>query len=149
MAETTTGVYEISNPSDAYTITGDPKDAALATLILGVGRYGLTDKDGENVLPIFLFGGHKEWVKATFGHDDLGKETEARNAAIVESLRSVLIGGFRDREEYEAAISTMTADQRKVFAEKRHDIKRSSMNNIGKRAHALAEHLSQPRIKKV
>lgn len=136
-------IYEIVNPSDPYTMKSDNELAArLACLFLGEGAYGLRNENDLSVGEIFLFGASKEGLDRTFG-GDFDKAVEDNRADIVSALESVLIGGIGARQEAESAIEKMgPADAEKWLAE-RHDRRRSSMNNIGKRAAALAESLKE------
>lgn len=143
MSKTT--IYEIINPSDPYTMeSDDPCAAAVACCILGGGRYGLDGPDGEDDCPIFLFGGHEAWFKTT--HDTtIEAVLESRPEKVIEALRSVTIGSRQDRKEFYSAIAHMTPEAAEQFRAERHDQRRSSMNNIGARAAALADALSKPR----
>ncbi len=135
--------YEISNPSDPYTMKSDNGLAAvMACLILGEGHYGLTDRDGKQACPIFLFGGAEEWLKNEHA-TTIKTALDNLKPEIADALSSVLIGGFADRNEVESATAKMNAEDASKWLEERHDRRRSSMNNIGKRAHALAEMLRE------
>ena len=130
-------VCEIINPSDHYTMVVTDRAAAVAICILGEGRYSLKAPNGESVVPLFLLGGHDEWMKETFGKD-FGELLEATDKNLVaEHLESVVIG---DREDYERSLSAIDDPaKRKKFIADWNDRKRSSMNNIGKRAAQLAK----------
>lgn len=111
-------IWEIVNPSDACTIKGSESIAALAILLLGEGRYGMTGENGERPKgernPLcFLRGPNaaEEFSRAHFGR----------------SLEDVLT----DRN-----ILGALQDALKTF---RYVGNRSSMNNIGKRADGLAK----------
>jgi hypothetical protein len=141
MSDTATEtIYEIANPSDAYTMkSADELAAVLACMFLGSGRYILTDESGRHVMPFFMFGGGEdEWLQRTFGMS-LDDAIKSRLPAIADALESVLIGGFRDRREFEEAAALMTPENVAQFRERRHDRRRSSLNNIGRRAAALAK----------
>lgn len=60
-------VYEIVNPSDPYTMQGEFRPCAMATILLGKGAYVLQDEQGETVVPIMFLGGSEEWSQKTFG----------------------------------------------------------------------------------
>lgn len=106
--------FEIINPSDPYTITGEPASAAAATLFLGEGQYALRDAANESVLPLCLFGGHEK-AMADLGVPDFDAWLSDPDnlESVAEALDTVRLG--RD--------------------------KRSSLNNIGARAKELADAL--------
>lgn len=136
-------LFEIINPSDAYTIKTDRWDlAVLATLFLGEGKYGLEEIRGERRMPPFIFGGVDEWLKEQFGAESLNAFIESRmSEELCQVIDSVLIGSACARVEYEDAISRMTAEAAADYAEAYRDRKRSSMNNIGAYAVSLARSL--------
>lgn len=104
--------YELINPSDAIYFEGDFEPAVMGAAIafLGNGKYGLDDSNGNQVVPIWLFGGHEEWFRA--------HET---------TLDDVLT---KKRADVAAFLDTLT-----------YAGERSSLNNIGARAKAIAEAL--------
>lgn len=107
--------YEIINPSDKYHITGEEKLCQVATLWLGMGKYGLRNIETDAiVLPIFLLGGADEWAEKNVG--DLGRYIQANKAALANVLDTVRIPGGRER---------------------------SSMNDIGSRAKSMAAKLRE------
>ncbi len=132
-------VYEIINPSDAYTLKSDePVLAAVACMLLGQGAYALADEQGVQVCPVFIFGGDPDaWLRKTHkvSIDELMAERALEVAAVLES---VMIGGFGARAEAEAAIARMSPVDAAAFKAQRHDLRRSSMNDIGGRAFSLA-----------
>lgn len=145
-------LFEIINPSDSYTMeAADRETAALAVLVLGEGKYALVELDPEtgystdkspNDVPLFLFGGATLWFEGTFGRTlDAALEDPASRAKMADALDSVLIGKGSARIELRDALAEMTPEGRERFLAKRHDRKRSSMNNIGRRAQALAARL--------
>lgn len=136
-------LFEIINPSDAYTVEAhDPELAALAVLLLGRGAFGVEDEAGETVLPLLLFGGDPdETLRNLFGRG-LDEGMGARKAELPAVLRSVMIGSRQDREVAEAALEAIPSEEAKrAFLEKRHDKMRSSLNDIGGGAWALADRL--------
>lgn len=135
-------ICEIINPSDAYTIDATDKAAACAaTLILGCGKYGLRGEQGEDVMGIFLFGGHDEFWKKEFG-GTVAEYLTAHKPEVRRALESVVIGTFSDRRFFFETIEALTQDQRQKWVEKWNDRKRSSMNDIGGRARNYAEALA-------
>lgn len=141
MCETERIVAEISNPSDAYTIAGTLAGIRAATLALGHGNMGLDTEDRVNILPIFLLGGYEEWVEAN--GFDLHLTLSDRRQEVIAALRSVLIGGFAARREVESAISKMSPSDAEAWLAERHEAHRSSLNDIGRRAHDLANRMEE------
>ncbi|MDD3040815.1 hypothetical protein [Bacteroides sp.] len=134
--------------SDNYTLESDDfKMACIAVLMLGKGHYALDEIDGEHHMPIFLFGGHDEWFKNQFGSTvpeflELNKSEDWLK--IAECLDSVMIGGPNERKMYCDALALIEGeDKKKEWRDKWHNTYRSSMNNIGKRAWALARALRE------
>ena len=111
-------LFEIINPSDAYTMeASDLETAAVAVVVLGHGMYGLRglgDADGKDV-PVFILGGHDEWFATQFGR--LFEESVDRvdRAALASALGSVKLSNGE----------------------------RTSMNNIGAKAHRMASLLRE------
>ena len=133
--------YNIINPSDTYTLKADEvKVAAIVTLLLGGGKYGLEDKDRNCVVPIMAFGGDPdEWATRKFGCDIKGLYAQADWLAVAECFESVAIVGIEDRQLYDEALAAMPEPARSEWRAKWHDTHRSSMNDIGGRAAKYAE----------
>lgn len=105
--------YEIINPSDECYLSGNDLEAVCAAgLMLGKGKYGINEVDGDEAMPIFLFGGHDEWWQGKFGHVFADYFVEKNYAAVAAVLKTF-----------------------------RYASTRSSMNNIGKAAKANAKAL--------
>lgn len=134
--------WEIINPSDKYTIIAERFEvAAAATLLLGSGRLALDPEDeGGQRLPLFLFGGHEEFIKEHFS-GDLDAWLDGHKAEVATALDSVLLGGFDRRADYNAAIAAIDDPAKLLAFKTAWQDKRSSMNDIGGCAHRLAEHL--------
>lgn len=136
-------IYVISNPSDPYTIESDNElVACYAVLLLGRGGFGLsTEKDV--VMPILLFGGFEEWLMKAFGSKSIPNEWVLENReAIIKALESVLVGSPRDRKELTSALALMPDPAaREQYKQQWMDRRRSSLNNIGGRAHEIAKAL--------
>jgi hypothetical protein len=135
------GTYEIVNPSDAYTITGPFRACVIATLLLGHGAYSLHDEHGEHVMPLMLFGiGGDEWFVEKFGKSMQEVMDETPGAEIAAALESVLIGSFPERRTVNAVLNAISdpAEREKARAVW-HERKRSSLNDIGGRAQAMAK----------
>ena len=132
-------IYEIVNPSDPYTLRApDRATAVAACFLLGEGQYSLRARDGESACPLFLLGGDPlDWYEGEFGVR-LPAVLENRLAEVAAALESVLYGSFADREEIDAATALMAPDAVAGFLAERHERRRSSLNNIGAKAWAIA-----------
>jgi hypothetical protein len=138
-------VWEIINPSDAYTIEApDFRTAAAAVLVLGEGKYGLRpeDEDEGESMPLFLFGGHEGFLATHFGGEDgLGEFIRDNPGPLADAFDSVLLGRFDRRRDYKAALAAIDDPvKREQFRDAWHD-NRSSLNDIGGRARDIARHL--------
>lgn len=131
-------LYEIINPSDGYTIeSNDEMTVCASVIILGRGQYGLTNEDGEDVLPILIFGNPDEFFKSKFECTFMEAMKKCK-PNIPGCLETVLIGDFNDRRTF----FENNSREDKEFENKRdvyHDKKRSSMNDIGANAYRLAK----------
>ena len=107
--------YEIINPSDKCFIYSDNlRVAKFCCLLLGNGRYGLTDcETNETAFSIYLFGISEEQIVKEFG-EPLDKFMEHNKVEIVECFKSF---------EY--------------------PYERTSLNNIGERARLFAQKLGE------
>jgi hypothetical protein len=143
---TTTHVYELRNMSDPYTLVCDDDTlAAVAAICLGEGAY-LLFRDGHegSVAPLLMFGGEKElddWC-ASKGIVALDEYIKSHAEALAATLGSVLIGDRKDRQVFEEMTQLMSSDRDRERARSVwHERKRTSMNDIGARAYAMAKHL--------
>lgn len=139
MTTDTTHLYEIINPSDAYTMRSESDLAAcLACLFLGTGQYGLQRLDNDFEMPIFMFGGVEEWYDKTFGVKVIGEAFVEHKELVIAALESVMIGSRDIRRATEEALDYITdPEKRAAYLAKMHDERRSSMNDIGGRALSL------------
>ena len=139
--------YELINPSDPYTfVAADYETAVLAVFCLGPA-YGARPKDGGEDVPIFIFGGAMEWYAEKFLHSpDDGLDEKGQ--AVADALASMMLGGFEDRRRYELALSSIRDPEKKArFIDEWQD-GHSSLNNIGGKAHKLAERLRKGETQK-
>ncbi len=114
--------------------------AALVTFFLGEGSYGADQIDGDLRVPVFLLGGSNEWIKETFGKDTADFIGGADPNQMADALDSLLIGGPSDRERFTKGIALIEdPHDRMRFKHEYTDRKRGSMNNIDRRAAALAD----------
>lgn len=139
-----TQIYEIINPSDKYTIKGDLKTTALATVMLGRGAYGLHTQKGETAMPIFLFGDPDTWFIEQFGQTLQQVSDTTDDSILADVFDSVLIGGFKERHTYELGLSLIEGEEkREQWWSAWHEARRSSMNDIGGAAHNYAKKLRE------
>lgn len=136
-------LYEIVNPSDRYTIEcEDLQIATVACCLLGGGQYAFRplEAGGEEV-PMFLFGGVEPFCRQHFKNDFadvLASVKASRREALAAALDSVVVS---DRGEYLAVRDALPEGERQAFRARWHDERRSSMNDIGGRAYAMARQL--------
>ena len=119
-------IYEISNPSDPYTMKCDDfKVAAVAVLLLGRGAYVI---EGTPVL---------------IALEDIALEEfiPAHRNEIALALESVMIGSKADREQVEIELQGIPVDDRDEWLAERHHRIRSSLNDIRSKAQRLADSL--------
>lgn len=133
-------IVELVNPSDAITFEmDDVKVAGVAILFLGRGAYALTDAEGKTVVPLGLFGTNETWLKEQ--GIDLDTFILANLIPIAEFLESVCYGHIAEREAFEVACSRMTTAKAAEHRAWWNNKKRTSLNDIGKGALALAKQL--------
>lgn len=132
--------YELKNPSDPYTFLAADFEVATLTVFSISTLYGAEAKEGGESVPIFLFGGAREWYIEQFGRTpDEGKE--AKKEELATALSSMMYGGFEDRRRYEAALTAITdPEKREKFITECQD-GHSSLNDIGTYCHELAKRL--------
>ena len=142
-------LYDVSNPSDAYTFEApDTTVAFVVVALLGNGGYGATPigDDKAEKIPIFLFGGADDWMRERGIVID--RVLADRKPAIIESLDSVLIGDAHDRQAFRDGLELIDDPAKRVqWRDRWHDDRRSSMNNIGKRAWTIAARLRGEKVK--
>jgi len=79
-------IREVTNPHDKVTIDyTDVAAARMAVIIVGEGAYGI---DGENGMPIFLFGGGVAWIKENYGMTPDEWFDSISNDRIIKALAS-------------------------------------------------------------
>lgn len=139
-----TSIWEISNPSDPVTVKGaDLAAVAIATFMLGQGKYGAHELDGERQVPIFLFGGSEEWCSATFGMSVEQLLDNTDRSAIADVLASAVIGEPSLRKGYDLVASQLYGDELSAWREQYHGEHCSSTNDICRRAWEMASQLNQ------
>lgn len=140
-------IYEICNPSDAMTIEADEDlVAALAGLYLGQGQVGITSAKGEDVLPIFIFGGDEAlvaWLKTVGidGIDGLKTTLMTRKDEIAACLESIAYGSITDRKGIMAVVEGKEHHERLEAMAKWNDAQRSSLNDYSTACFNLAKEI--------
>jgi len=136
-------IYEIINPSDAYSLESDDfAVACVITCLLGEGKYGLMDAEGDTVMPILLFGTHEKWFPEQFGKTLKQLLDEISSGKLADCMDSVVIGDAKDRVMFYQAINLIDDPIKKQeWRNAWHNKKRSSLNDIGGYAKVLAAHL--------
>lgn len=130
-------IVELINPSDAITFEmDDVKVAGVAILILGRGAYGLSDADGD-IVPIMLFGSSEAWLKKE--GINLEKFIHENCLPMAKFLETVCYGSIDQREAVDVACSRMTPRKSEEHRRWWNDKRRSSLNDVGKGALALAK----------
>jgi len=141
-------LYEIINPSDAYTIEAkDLEIAFVACVLLGRGQYAfepIGDDEGVKI-PFFMFGGTDDFCQKHFAKSAgavLDGVMETRAGELAECLDSCLIGGKSNRQLYFDGLALIDdPDKREQWKVRWHDERRSSLNDIGGRAYEMAKRL--------
>ena len=60
---------EIKNPRDKWFLENEDLEAsAFVTMHISNGNYALSDMDGNQLMPLFLFGGAEEYWQKEFKH---------------------------------------------------------------------------------
>lgn len=125
-------------------LADDPKVAAVATVVLGDGFYGLHDEKDETVVGPIAFGGSDDWIKENFGDTEkYSAFIESHKKEIADALDSVRLGKLKDRREFENKIQSIESASERKNLEAKHHEKRSSMNDIGGRAWSIAKSIRQ------
>lgn len=141
--------WEIVNPSDPYTMDGDDHDVvATVVVFLGQGRYAAQEVNGSRFVPMMLFGVDDAWSTATFGcavADLLARTVETKRAAVVAAFESVVIASAHERAMFDEGMRLIDDPaERERWRTTWNERRRSSMNNIGKRAQQLADTFRAP-----
>lgn len=128
--------YELINPSDAYTFIAPNIEVAGVAVAMLSTAYGARDVATDESTPILF--GWDEWL-TLHGIDDAWMIEHT--AEIAAALESVLIGDAAARADVETTLSHLPHDQRQAWLDERHDRRRTSLSDIGSRAHWTAQRL--------
>lgn len=140
-------IYEIVNPSDACTIEADSDVVAgIAILMLGEGSYGTRREDGKSLPTLCLFGGSVKGCLDDLGVGGTGEPNErvtqyldAHAPEVAAALESLVYAGVGTRKAMLAALDGLPDKQERLF--RLNDERRSSLNDINRRAQQLASWL--------
>lgn len=134
-------IATIISPSDPYTlVTEDFTAAAVGVAILGMGKLGLQGPGPEDRTPVLF--GWDEWF-AERGITDLGEYMREHVKDIAEALDSVRIGHPKDREALDRLLEHVPETTRERARAEWQDRHRTSLNDIGSVAWALAKELRE------
>jgi len=130
-------LYELVNPSDAYTFYAPSIEVAAACAVMLSPGFGATPVSGDGESTPILFG-WQEWL------DDRGINSEWVNEhrnEIAEAYDSFLIGDAAKRADVESMLEMLPEDKRREWRDQRQDRCRSSLSRIGEAAYAKAKQL--------
>jgi hypothetical protein len=130
-------LYELINPSDPYTFYAPSIEIAGVAACMISPSYGAKPVANEGESSPVLFG-WAEW----FREHGINSQWVATHAdEIAEALDSLLIGGSGARADVEALLDALPEEEQADWIRQRQARERSSMNDIGGRAYALAANL--------
>jgi hypothetical protein len=134
-------LYELINPSDHYTFYAPSIEVAGTAVLLLSKGFGAAPVSGEGESSPILFG-WEVWL------DDKGIDRDwikAHSVEIADALDSFLIGDAEARADWESMLEaqpfTVPPEKRAELRNQRQDRHRTSMNQIGESAYALAKQL--------
>jgi predicted transposase YbfD/YdcC len=150
-------LFDISNPSDAYTFEAESFPvAAAAILLVGQGKLGTSyigpEKNGPSMPPFILAdeSSISKWLlkNCGFSLESFAEFMEENWAKVADALDSVVVGNKRDRELYLLKLEKVEGEtERAAFKAKWQDENSSSMNNIGKACWEDAKHIRETHTK--
>lgn len=131
-------VYEILNPSDDVTIKAyDVVTAGVFVLLLSHGKYGLNDLEGNEAVPMLMFGGHERWLEER-GISDLDEWVKAHVLEVATVAESYAYTKAREREVYDFTMNALPSEAQAEWRAKWNDARRTSLNDIGAECERLA-----------
>lgn len=138
-------IYEFITPSDAITFVADDEKLAIAVaIVLGKGKAGCSDENGNDLPTMYLFSKDPDKEISDKLGMPLKKFWEDNRENIITCLESFAYGNIRERKGYDDAIEAITDPVKlKEFKAKHEDRNRSSMNQWVKYAWDLAESLKK------
>lgn len=133
--------YELINPSDPYTFIADDYETAALVVFAVSTLYGAKPKEGEDTVPVFIFGGAEEWYIEQFGRSSYDG-LKAKKKQVEAALSSMELGHFKDRQRYETALAAIAEPDKQEQFITEWDNERTSLNNIGAYCRKLAAELA-------
>jgi len=134
--------WELINPSDKITFTGDDfKLVVIAVCLVGNGFYAGEEINGSRVAPVFIFGGCDEWFIKNFGSNFEDNFNSSDKEKLANILDSFLVADWQEHQEFTETAKELSINEWKAFRTVYCTDKRSSINNICAKAWLIAEHL--------
>ena len=127
-------LYELINPSDAYTYEAPNIEVAGVCAYLLSSGYGAKEIGGNEQSPVLF--GWDAWF-ASRGID--GEWVESHKAELADAWDSFLIGNASDRKDVEEMLRLIPENKRAEWRAGRQDRHRSSMSQIGEAAYFYAK----------
>jgi hypothetical protein len=127
-------VYELINPSDAYTFEAPNIEVAGVCAVLLSCNFGAKQVDGDGERTPIIWGWN-EWL------EDRGIDADfltEHAAEIADAYDSFLIGGPDKRADVESMLAMLPEDKRQEWKAQRQDRHRTSLNRIGEVAYKYA-----------
>jgi len=141
--------YKFIGLSDPYTFIAEDFETATLVVLLLDTFYGATPKDGGEKVPIFAFcedGYLDEWYKNHFNRT-CDEGLKVKHKTVADALQSFILGDFKDRRRYKAALSAITdSDKKEQFVQEWQN-GRDDPDNIGEKAHKLSRLLLEKKSK--
>lgn len=133
-------LYELANPSDAYTYKApNIVVAGVCASLLSHGFSAVPITDESEPRPPILFG-WGEWYKEN-GIDNAW--LNANKLVIADCFDSFLIGDASKRKDVEEMLAMLPDDKKQQWRDERQDRNRSSMNTIGESAYSYAKYFRE------
>ncbi|MFH1422721.1 MAG: hypothetical protein ABIH42_08440 [Planctomycetota bacterium] len=86
--------FEIINPSDRCFVEGDDfKTVCIAVIVLGDGKYGLRQVDGDLHMPPVIFA--HGWFKDTFNQTEAEAISQIEPLSLLPIFKTVKLAGER------------------------------------------------------
>jgi hypothetical protein len=130
-------VYELINPSDAYTFEAPNLVVAGAAVCCLSTSFGAKRVDGPDENTPIMFG-WPEWLKQC---GVTPKWWATHRTEVADALASFLIGSPADRADVVDMLAELPPEKREAWRARRQERHRTSMNQIGEQAYATAEAL--------
>ena len=130
-------LYELINPSDAYTFYADSIEVAGVAVALLSTQFGAKPADGEGESTPILFGWDKWFEERLIDSSWI----DVHRLEIADALDSVLIGDACERADIEVLLEGLPMEKRETWRAERQDRRRSSMSRIGETAYENAKRL--------